>query len=284
MRPFAPREGVVIPYIEVGPFVIFGLPLHLFGAIVGLSIVVGSVLGARAARRYHPGDDVPLTDMIPWGVAGGVFVGHLVHVLAYYPEVLQRDGPIALLRFWDGLTSSGGIVGSALTAAIYFRIRKIPLSRYLDALALGMAPGWSLSRVGCFFAHDHPGIRSELFFAVRYPGGARLDLGLIEVFVLGAIAALLYVLARRQRKEGFLMGVLALTYGVARFFLDFLRATDVPHEVQDRRYLGLTPAQYLCFALVGIGLFLLLRAAPPTSPTAVPPAGEPAKEPPAAGA
>jgi phosphatidylglycerol:prolipoprotein diacylglycerol transferase len=49
--------------------------------------------------------------------------------------------------------------------------------------------------------------------------------------------------------------VLALLYGVGRFGLDFLRARDLPYV--DARYLGLTPAQYACIALVLFGLWRL---------------------------
>ena len=256
----------MIPFVQVGPWFVFGLPIHVFGAMVGISILVGSWLGMRGAQRYHPGDPEPLTDMIPWGIGGGVLVGHLVHVLFYFPELLEQRGPIVLLTFWDGLTSSGGIIGSTATAAIYFRLRKIRLASYLDALALGMAPGWAVARIGCFFAHDHPGRLTDFPLAVAYPGGARHDLGLYETLVLGAIAAAIYLVARKPRKEGFLMGMLAAGYAVPRFLLDFLRAEDVAHELTDRRWAGLTFAQWLCFALLGAGLFLLLRKAPPVGP------------------
>jgi phosphatidylglycerol:prolipoprotein diacylglycerol transferase len=52
-----------------------------------------------------------------------------------------------------------------------------------------------------------------------------------------------------------LLAVLALVYGTSRFFLDFLRATDVPYP--DARYLGLTPAQYFCFGLWAYGVWRL---------------------------
>ena len=32
-------------------------------------------------------------------------------------------------------------------------------------------------RMGCSIAHDHPGLESDLWFAVQYPHGGRFDLG-----------------------------------------------------------------------------------------------------------
>jgi phosphatidylglycerol:prolipoprotein diacylglycerol transferase len=63
----------------------------------------------------------------------------------------------------------------------------------------------------------------------------------------------LFALDRREILRGRLLALLALMYGTTRFFFDFLRATDVPYP--DARYLGLTPAQYFCFALWAYGIW-----------------------------
>jgi phosphatidylglycerol:prolipoprotein diacylglycerol transferase len=87
--------------------------------------------------------------------------------------------------------------------------------------------------------------------AVAFPGGARHDLGFYDALLLGAITVVLHALRRRNALRGSLLGVLALLYGIGRFLLDFLRARDLPYV--DARYLGLTPAQWFCIALVAYG-------------------------------
>jgi phosphatidylglycerol:prolipoprotein diacylglycerol transferase len=128
-----------------------------------------------------------------------------------------------------------------------------------------------VARIGCFFVHDHPGVRTDFPLAVDFPvrmyGGPRHDLGLYDVFVLGAISLVLYALKTRRPREGRLMGVLAVLYTVARFLLDFLRASDL--SFVDRRYAGLTPAQYVVVGLFGVGVWLLLRPAPEVKPLKV---------------
>ena len=66
--------------------------------------------------------------------------------------------------------------------------------------------------------------------------GARHDLGFYDALVLFALTGLLYALEHRRSLQGKLLAVLAVGYGTARFFLDFLRATDLPYS--DARYLG----------------------------------------------
>jgi phosphatidylglycerol:prolipoprotein diacylglycerol transferase len=61
-----------------------------------------------------------------------------------------------------------------------------------------------------------------------------------------------------------------LIYAPARFALDFLRATDV--ATPDRRYVGLTPAQWACLATLALGVYLWTRRQPPATNEAAPPA------------
>ncbi len=255
----------MIPYFELPQLNLpFGQRIDIFGVLSAAGVVLGAWLTSRQARKYWPGNDTPLRDMVTWAVLFGLFGGHFMHLFAYHPELITDKDPWVILRFWDGLSSMGGVLGALLGIFIYFRKIKTPLSPYLDALALGTAPGWMVARIGCFLVHDHPGVRTDFPLAVDFParlyGGPRHDLGLYDVFVLGAISVLLYALAQRRPRQGRLMGVLAVTYSTCRFFLDFLRASDLGFV--DRRYAGLTPAQYIVVGLAAVGVWLLVKPAP----------------------
>jgi phosphatidylglycerol:prolipoprotein diacylglycerol transferase len=100
-------------------------------------------------------------------------------------------------------------------------------------------------------------------FAVRYPGGSRFDLGLLELLLTIPLALTFLYLARKPRPWGFFSALACTTYAPLRFALDFLREHDnVPGDVHgaiDPRYFYLTPAQWECFALLALGVFLLQR-------------------------
>ncbi len=249
----------MIPWLTIPSLQLpFGVPLHPFGVLAALGIYVGARLAARAARVYGPGDDRPIQRVAGWAVGGGLLGAHLLHVLGYHPELIAQNGWWVLLQPWHGISSMGGVLGALAGVLWFFRREGLPVRRYLDALALGTAPGWAIARVGCFFAHDHPGVRTDFPLAVQYAGGARHDLGLYDALLLAALSAVLYLLARRKREDGVLMGVLAVGYCVPRFFFDFLRADDLPFV--DGRIFGLTPAQYIVVALGAVGLWLLAPA------------------------
>lgn len=243
--------GALIPYFELPTLHLGPFTIQAFGIFAALGVYLAVRVAASAAGKRGL-DPKPVVDYAVWGVLAGVVVGHLVHLFLYHPEELRQ--PIRILQFWEGLSSFGGLLGGVVAAAVFFRARGLRFHDYADAFALGVAPGWGVARIGCFVVHDHPGVLTDFPLAVAFPGGARHDLGLYDAIVLFAIAGVLAWLARRRLLEGRLMAVLAVLYGVSRFLLDFLRASDVAYP--DARYYGLTPAQYFCFLLLGYAAWL----------------------------
>jgi phosphatidylglycerol:prolipoprotein diacylglycerol transferase len=253
------------PSLALGPFT-----LQTFGVLSAFGVLLGAWLASRVASADGL-DGKAVLDFAVVGVAAGVLGGHLVHLGFYHQEEL-RD-PWRVLKVWEGLSSMGGLLGAMVAALLWFRHRRIAFGPYADAFALGLAPGWGVARVGCFTVHDHPGVRSDLFLAVDFPGGPRHDLGLYEAILLFTTAALLWTLRRRGLLRGRLLALLALLYGTGRFLLDFLRARpgDVPYA--DARQLGLTFAQWFALGLV---TYAVVRLSSGPSKAASPPGTPPA--------
>ena len=255
---FAVIGWFVLPSLSLGP-----LTLQSFGLLSAGGVLAGMQLAARAARRDGLDPKVVL-DFSVVAVAGGILGGHLVHLFFYHPEELAD--PWRILRVWEGLSSMGGLAGAILTAAVWFRRRGLSFTPYADAWALGLAPGWGIARLGCFSVHDHPGVRSDFWLAVDFPGGPRHDLGLYEAILLFTLAALLYALRGRRLLEGRLLPLLAILYGAGRFLLDFLRARPGDLVYADGRQLGLTFAQWFTLGLIAWGTSRLLRWNRPVAP------------------
>jgi phosphatidylglycerol:prolipoprotein diacylglycerol transferase len=247
--PLAVIPWFVLPSFSLGPF-----NVQSFGILSALGILAAVWLAQRGARQLGKDPQVPL-DFAVAGVLAGVVGGHLVHLFFYHPEELAE--PWRVLKIWEGLSSMGGLLGGIVAAVVWFRVKRVRFAGYADAFALGIAPGWGVARLGCFSVHDHPGVRTSFFLAVQFPDGPRHDLGLYEAVVLFAIGAALWMLHRRGLLRDRLLAVLAVTYGVARFLLDFLRARDVAYA--DARHFGLTFAQYTAVALVAWGAVRLAR-------------------------
>ncbi len=269
----------MIPYVNAHLFdlphwlpFIADKPIYLFGLLVAIGVIVGDriVVQEGAKRGLDPQDVKFLNVRI---VFGGFIMAHLVSVIFYFPERI-RESPWVLLYIWSGLSSFGGFLGAALAFLYYTRKEKIPALPYADSVALGLAVGWIFGRTGCFTAHDHPGLHTSFFLAVRYPDGPRHDLGLDEMLLTIVMTIVLFLYARRPRVPGRVIGLYATMYGPVRFGLDFLRARDV--ATPDERYGGLTPAQWACMACLATGIWLLTRKGEVLPPTPVAP--EPAAD------
>jgi phosphatidylglycerol---prolipoprotein diacylglyceryl transferase len=251
----------VIPWFVIPPLQLGPLAIQPFGVLAAAGIfLAGKLLTREAARRGL--DPIPVEKSAGWAVIGGIVGAHLVHLLFYHPEELREGGVLQLFKVWDGLSSTGGVIGGLAAILIYFHRKRLRFSRFADVFALAVAPGWMVARLGCFTVHDHPGVLTSFPLAVAFPEGARHDLGLYDAIVLGALTLLLYALDRRGLLRDRLLAVLAVLYGTSRFLLDFLRARDLPYV--DARYLGLTPAQFACIALVIWGLAKIVFYRKPT--------------------
>jgi phosphatidylglycerol:prolipoprotein diacylglycerol transferase len=230
--------------------------------LVATGVYVGAYLAIRQARRVGL-EESKMTSLVMWVVGVGFVLAHLLEVLMYRPDKLAHD-PLVLLRLWEGLSSFGGFIGGVVGAVIWSRRTGERLLPYADVIASAFPVAWVFGRTGCSVAHDHPGLLSDAWFAVRFPldfpgesvpwsagHPGRFDLGLYEMVLTIPLAVAFLVLRRRARPWGFYLAIMTLYYAPLRFALDFLR-------IRDARYLALTPAQWLCLGLLAVGIWMFL--------------------------
>ncbi|MBC8132213.1 MAG: prolipoprotein diacylglyceryl transferase [Deltaproteobacteria bacterium] len=243
----------MIPYFPQPRLTLGPLTIYAFGLLVACAVTVGmKILHRRAAAVGLNGLDV--SRFISWTLIGGFAGAHLVDRFVYFPADTLAH-PVTILRFWDGLSSFGGFLGGTVGALLYFHRHAAPGTawKYLDSFAYAFPFGWIFGRLGCFVAFDHPGSETQLFFGQTYKDGiVRHNLGLEEALYTMAIAAIFYVLGRKPRYLGFFMSLFLVLYAPFRFAVDFLRTVDV-------RYLGFTPGQYGCVALVVLGFWIMRK-------------------------
>ena len=292
------HSRAVIPYFEQPSIRIGPLTIHAFGVIVASAFALGLDAGRRRVRACgldpHIGEGLAW-----WAVVGGFLGAHLFSVLFYFPREVAAN-PWHLLKFWEDISSFGGIFGGLIGIALFLRFRAPETSsfdrwRYLDVAAYVFPVSLLIGRIACSLAHDHPGsvttfplavsLRSQV--AQTYIGdvyrGAGLtgalpsrsaiggmgfhDLGWYELLYLSLVLVPLTLwLGRSPRRPGFFLLLFIGLYMPVRFALDMLR-------VADARYVGLTPAQWAALILLALwpGLWWLSRRVreTPTSAEAV---------------
>lgn len=283
---------LLIPEWSPGVLWLGPVPVDPWATLVAVGFVLGLEV-ARARGIRHGLDTRDVVDGAVFIVLMGFVVGHLVHVLAYNRHQLEDQGVLALLRIWAGFSSFGGFLGAVLGGVAFYRAivpwraareawrlgerqgadhpeatraadraRRLahPHSfwRHADVVMYGFPFAYFFGRLGCFAVHDHIGKPSTFFLAVDFERyGPRHDLGLYEALLMLAISTLFWILGRRLRPAGLFMGLWSVIYAPCRFFFDSLRNTDLPGSLSDERWAGLTPAQWGCLVLLGLGVWIL---------------------------
>lgn len=260
----------MLPYIPYPTLDLGFYRLEAFSLLALAAVVVQFQITVRRAPRVGI-EQRTASALVGWAIGLGLVCAHVFDVLVYTPGKLAAD-PWILLRVWESLSSFGGMLGGLLGIWIVMRVKQVgarDMLRFFDLLIYALPFTLAVGRLGCALKHDHPGISSAHWLAVRFPDGPRFDLGLLEFLYVSLVAALFAWLGRRRRPDGLYIGLFFALYGPVRFAMDSLR-------VYDARYAGWTPAQYLSIlsTLVGVGIvgFVLTRGG------ARPTAGEPAAE------
>jgi phosphatidylglycerol:prolipoprotein diacylglycerol transferase len=229
----------MLPYLTAPSIPIGSLRIYPFGILVAAGIVTGiAIVAARSSKAgCDPESAVRLS---------------AVAVLCGLPgSWILREAFFT----GRGIYSFGGVVCGLAGAACYLQflgLRREKIWNLIDLLSFAFPFGLALGRAGCALAHDHPGIGASNWLAVRYPGGGRYDLGLIEFLFLLAVIALFLWLDRKPRPAGFFCGLFFGIYGPFRFLLDSLHEPGVP------RFL-LTPDQWFGLASTIGGTLVLWR-------------------------
>jgi len=268
-------SGPLIPYITLPELPLLGEhTLHFlgrslvvgpwsikpFGALVATGVYLGILLATHYSRKRGMNAEA-MSRFMFWVLVIGFISGHVLDTIFYHPAQVLND-PVSLIRVWDGLSSFGGFVGAILGVLIFkFHFKVKTVLPFADMMGAAFPVGWVFGRMGCSVVHDHPGMRSDLWFAVQYPHGGRFDLGLYEMLFAVILAAVTLNLARQPRPPGFFLGLIMLVYAPVRFALDFLRIKPGDLAGADPRYLDLTPAQWASFGFGIFGFYLLYRAA-----------------------
>lgn len=255
----------MVPYFYYSTINLGFLEINTWGLFAALGFGLAIYIAWRHARCRGQNPNLIL-DLSFWLIIASVIGARLAHVF-FYDWGFYRANPTEIWKIWHGgLSSFGGFAGAAIVGLIYLWKKRLDLFGYSDTFIFALPAGLVCGRVGCFLIHDHPGTLTNFILGVKYPGGARHDLGLyLGVFDI-ILFAVFYAVEKTpfrklffktQPPKGFYVAAFALVYGIARFFLDFLRAYDLPGS--DARYGGLTPAQYGSIILFGFGLFLIFR-------------------------
>ncbi len=238
----------------------------------GLLFASGFLIGYYLMQAIYKRENKPLAnlDALLWHVILGTVIGaRLGHCLFYEPEYYLSN-PIEILKIWEGgLASHGGTAGVFLALWLYSRRHpQEPFGWLADRLTIPTALTATFIRLGNLFNSEIYGKITTLpwaFVFERVDPHPRHPTQLYEASVYFMLFLLLLYLYRRhfafyERPYRPLGLFLSWVFGW-RMVIELVKEPQAPFEAE----LPLNMGQILSIPLVGLGLYLLLRAARPTS-------------------
>lgn len=246
----------MIPYYTLAVIHIGPLTLNVWGLFAGLAFAAALFIALKEAKRKNINDD-NIFDLAILILAGGVIGARLAFILENWDYFSQNTNEILSLKE-GGLMFLGGALGAILLAGAYLKLKKVNGWNIIDGLVPSFAIGEFIGRIGCSLADLHIGTITTLPWAQEYADGtARHPIAIYMALNGLAMFIVFWFLRAKVKIEGALFLFFVLWYSGTRFFLDFLRCSDL--EVCDPRYSGYTPSQYISAGVFIISLIYLIN-------------------------
>jgi phosphatidylglycerol:prolipoprotein diacylglycerol transferase len=211
----------------------FNLPTY--GFLVSLGVLVGLLISVRNSEKEGINPDTAWNFGILIVLAGivGAKVLYIINDWGTYSANPREIFSLSTLQ--AGGVFSGGLVVALLTGAWYIRKHRMPALATFDAFAPGLAMGHAIGRVGCFAAGCCYGKPTNHWWGVTFTNPLAASLvgtplnealeptQLFESAVELTIFFILMWMFKRKKFDGQVFGAYLFLYGIARYFLEFIR-------------------------------------------------------------
>ena len=245
-------------FAVVNLFGIQGLNIAWYGVIIASGLVLGIVLASMRARRRGWSSDLVL-DFILLALPLAV-IGARAYYVAFEWDYFAAHPERILAINTGGLAIYGAVIGGFLAAFIFSKAAKFPFLKLIDLVIPSLILGQAIGRWGNF-------INQEAFGGLVTNPGLQFFPFAVYIDALGEwhqatffyesmwnllLFAFVLLLARKRPKDGTLLAVYFIGYGIGRAFIEGLRT--------DSLYLfgNIRVSQVLSAALVVLGIVLLI--------------------------
>lgn len=245
-----PHLGITLEHVAKA-FSIGGLEVACYGIVLAVAMVLGLLLVMKVADHTgQKGDDYFDLGMI--AIVVSVICARIYYVAFSWDYYSTHLKEIINIRE-GGLAIYGGVIGGAVTTALFCKIRKIKFLKTADTAILGLVCGQALGRWGNFFNREAFGGYTDNLFAMQLPvsdvrsgeitaemwekvkriGGTEYiqvhPTFLYEsMWNIGVLLILLFLTFRVKRKyDGMVFLNYLLLYGIGRFWIEGLRTDQL---------------------------------------------------------
>lgn len=253
--------------LQLGP-----IAIHWYGLTYLAAFALFYFLGTRRLRHepYRsiavpgPWTRKDVEDILFLGVVGVILGGRLGYCLFYKPGFYLTH-PLEILYVWQGgMSFHGGLLGVIASMGWFAHSRGRGFWQVTDFIAPCVPTGLAAGRVGNFINGELWGRFSspDLPWGMVFPqSGSMLPRHPSQVYQFLLEGLLLFVLlwlyARKERRERRVSAVFLIGYGVMRFTAEYFREPD---DFLGLLALNMSMGQWLCVPMILFGIWLYATA------------------------
>ena len=228
----------ISPYLfSIGSF---QLRYYSLMYIVAFAIVYFLVL-YRIKHENYKYTAENIQDYLVWAMIGVLIGARLGDVLIYnFSYFAQHPLEIFLpfdfsngIRFTgiSGMSYHGGLIGVIIMTILFCRKRKIDFWKFTDLLCPAIPLGYTFGRIGNFINGELFGRVTTVPWGMYFPldptRSLRHPSQLYEAAFEGIfLFIVLWLMRKKKRFDGFLVGMYICGYGLTRFIIEFFREPD----------------------------------------------------------
>ncbi|MBE5926249.1 MAG: prolipoprotein diacylglyceryl transferase [Lachnospiraceae bacterium] len=251
------------PLFHIGP-----VELPAYGTIILIAYIIAIFLMRHRAYVYNIEKyEFVLASLL---ALVGMFVGaKIVYAVSVIPDyiehwdIVMNDIPFAIYNALSGFVFYGGLLGGLLMIFLYCIQSDLNFLEFTNVVVPVIPFIHGMGRIGCFMGGCCYGIEYDGPFSITFPenefvhsvsGVPRFPVQILECIINMIIFVILYTLAKKRQKPGFMLGIYFISYSVVRFSIEFLRG-----DIERGFFLGVSTSQWISLILIPVGLYFLVR-------------------------
>ena len=217
-----------------------------------------------------------IQDYLVWAMIGVILGARFGEVLIYNPGYYAQH-PLEIImpfnfsngfRFTgiSGMSYHGGVIGVVIASVLFCRKYKFNFWHLVDLLIPAVPLGYTFGRIGNFINGELFGRVTTVPWGMYFPldpsQSLRHPSQLYEALLEGIVLFIVMWLIRKKTKfDGFLLGIYIFGYGLARFIAEFFREPDYNVDII---LANISIGQLLCLLMMlgGIALLVWRKNAP----------------------